>query len=225
MIQYDKISGLLISHKAPYWKVFDFYKNLLAENIDNDNIETSVQTLKDMLDSFSVYGRLRVWAATKSQLAGHWQKHFEWEVGFVDSKVASGSSPGVVPSGYVHQSVIDAQIALLQATHNFSLLEIQLKQKYDSKSNSLVPPQYLPFIAKAMGMEMDEIKELGAMGQQTAALSISGTDDEKTDKEKMKIAEQLTVSLYEKIGWDKLIKLLKGLNKKPELAEQALNFL
>lgn len=244
MMKFDDIVTLIEKCKTPYLRICDLHSNKIL-SIENTTINATIKEFQDYEEMLKAYGKLEIAAATPEMFKSNYKGCYKWMLVFVNkSKDAMAGMPNnymqptnAIPVGYISNEVMMAKLETLQKQMEWNKEKAELERKAEKDKDGLA--QYMPlapFLMSAMGKTDEQIgammkwaamsNSIGFKSGKPPTNTLTFKDVEKmSDEAKNKKIEELMAELADKISAEHMILLLEALNKKPELAEKAINFL
>lgn len=166
----DDIYTLIEGCNTPYLRIFDFNNKKMWVCEDVRSAPEAIAKLRQFLPLCAPYKRVVVHGATEKQFQLKYQSCFVWNCDFPDEGKTVGAPQTFgnpwewkTPPGYLPESTMSAQIALIAANNKHEIekmrLELQLKEK-DTKDPMQQIEKALPYLMYAMGKPIEEIKTL-----------------------------------------------------------------
>lgn len=239
MMTFENIIDLVTRLKTPYIRISDMHGNRLVSIESTNNVSATLKELNAIEPLLKAYGKVEVVAATVEIFKASYKGAYKWLLMFEPEKQLSQGIAGVqqwgaAPVGYISNEVMIAKLETMQKQFEWEKEKAELKRKDSLK-------EYMPLIPvllTVMGYPADNISKLntamGSMGytktnnegKPESNITLSFKDVEKmSEDDKNSRIEQLMGSLAGKISAEHMILLLEALDKRPELAEKAINFL
>lgn len=249
MINFDDIKKLIDQMNIQNVRVIDLKDHKVFEYLGTSSIDV-INGLEKNLNWLGSYGRCKVLGATDSQLKQSWKDCYKWDVVFnnMPSQQNNNQQPKHnpnqafgVPQGYVslEYAAMMAQIESLKASNEIKLKEMEWRMQMHSQSQN-DPMRFIPLAG--MFFNIDEKKMANVMkiaqvqtamngGQNMGMAGLGNTNPIATVEDQnelvTKIQDELTV-LSQKVPLDVILKMVKGLNAKPDVkgtVDQLLMFL
>ncbi len=231
MIHIEEISSLVEKNKAPFIRVRDLAGNLLGEIMDSENTQTSIKRLLEMLEMFAEYGKVVVEAANESQKNQNFRYCYKWTVKVAAAPAAPGKQElaGVsnfAPAGYMSIAEYTAKLELEK-------LKLQIEELKKAKKVELpeLPASYMFLAGELLGWDDNKTSRMvsglaGAATTEKVKTSLHMTEEEAQEaaKQKLEQIQNLMLSIMSKVEADKIIKVLRACDEKPEMIDKVLLF-
>lgn len=246
MIEEKDIYMCIEENKAPHVRIYDMNKNCLHIYDESTDVEQTINHLRAMLPMFKGYGRIIVNCANIKMKANNWSKsyylnlHFEKAPGVPAVVGQQQMTPWQMPAGYIHNDVMMAKLAQIEASNKHALemfkMELKMKENVDNDPAKQIE-KFFPYALYAMGKPVDEIAKvtqairignanLGTSAITTPTNSLTFKDLEaKPSEEKQKQFEHLVDSVSKKVSIEEMIMLYSEIDKDPSLVQTALQAL
>jgi hypothetical protein len=224
MISFDTISEMLTLNKCSNFRITDVQGAMLFESL-NETPEAAQSALDEAKKMLSGYPRINVSIATKGQAAQGWKNAFQYKNVFFSAPAQQ--QPVQQGLGFLGGAGMPGIMEYFQLKMDYALLQMKMEAKANKKEKGLpeIPASYLP-ILQAMGLNLAPASGLAGGEQPRHALTQEMTAEEKTAVEgKIEEVEKLVVSILEKADIEKVIKVLKAVDKNPSLLDKVLPFL
>ena len=244
-IKFDELIGFMRKQNLPYIKISDLAKKRVVEFVESDNVETTISELERIKTTLANYGRLNFKCADEKQKKALWNDPFCYVVDF------SGENFPIRSDGQVAQNLQKGYVSEREANLMQELSALKLSMTFQKQLddmqrriegvNSGDPMQMLykfmplaPLFIKDPTKLDAIIKLSGAMNgapmQQQIGIAgntntITSQMHETEIKAKMQAIGVGIDALIEKVGIEKVEKLISGINQKPHLVDTALTFL
>lgn len=250
-MQFKEAKTLMKELNTPHIRVIGPDGKRIYDLFNEVSVENAIAKLESLLPTLRTYGRVNFIAGTDAHKKQHFKDAYQWPITFEggnDAIIQPGGDNAYtgIKTGYVSKLEADlmAQVSTLNLQINFQKQIDDLNAKItgatkEDKWEKLLD-KYLPMAGLVFKIDDDKIAQMSkiaslqAMGNQNQAgingLSIQQKPKELiqgTEEEKKLVAEIITEmdKLEEKITAKKILALIKGLNEKPEFADQAITFM
>lgn len=243
MIEEKDIYRCIEENKAPYVRIYDMNKNCLHIYDESTDVEQTINHLQAMLPMFKGYGKIIVNCATIKMKSNNWFKsyylnlHFEKAPGVPAVAGPQQMTPWQMPAGYIHNDVMMAKLAQIEASNKHALemfkMELKMKENVDNDPAKQIE-KFFPYALYAMGKPVDEIAKvtqairignanLGTSAITTPTNSLTFKDLEaKPSEEKQNQFQHLVDSVSKKVSIEEMIMLYSEIDKDPTLVQTAL---
>lgn len=247
MPNFENIIDLIRRCKTPNIIVSDMYNNKII-CIENNTENATIQELEGMEEMLKGYGKLQITGATESQQKSNYKGAYKWLLIF-DKAIASNQMNGMpgmtgigwgqAPPGFVSNDVMMAKLESIQKDIAHAKEIAELKKSLEKPEDQIEKYMgYAPMMMSALGHSDEKVEKMikwYAMSKmngtnQSMAFVPTNTltfkDIEKmTPEQKNAKIQALLNSLGTKVSAEHMILLLEAIDKKPELAEKAVNML
>jgi len=245
MIAFKDIGTFILQQDANNLRIYDMHKNCILD-ISEPTAQAAVTKLNSIAPMLSSYGKLTI----KGGNDGHKAKHFTgadaWLVYFENAMGTTWANQGAMQMQQPQNSGMNMQ--LLNTMVELEKIKVQmiadkekreLEEKYKKKDTLPVPMEYLPFIGEFLGWSDEKmfkklqmsamagnLSGLGTMMQSNTTPAVAGAQlsFQGTKEEKEKVMQKLWDDIGEKVDGEKMFKILNAINKKPEFADMAVQF-
>jgi hypothetical protein len=243
MIKIEEVCNLIEKFNTPCIKICDLHNNTIMRFEDCSDASDCVAQLRAFESVLSNYGKVIIFAGNAKQAEASYRHAFKWSV-LTAPEGAKNITPQVAtnfsaPHGYIHQDIMALKLEAIQKEikHERELRELKEAQKDATGFEKYIP--FIPAVMAGLGWGDDKIERMMKYGAQGKAMgatigwnkteatnTLTFKDVEKmTPEEQVKKIQDLLDSLSTKVSAEHMILLLSAIDKKPELAEKAVNFL
>jgi hypothetical protein len=249
-MQYNDAIKLMKELDTPHVKVVDTSGNRIYDCTEESSVENTIAKLNAFLPTLKTYGRVNFIAATDTVKKQNWKDAYKWSVTFdgsTDTNVQPNQNNQVqgIKQGYIseREANLMAKLEAMNLTMEFQKKIDELEKKIsgtgsEDKIEKYIS-KYLPILGAFVKIDDEKIgnmmKIAQIQGMQAPAQGMAGLNViqnpkpviQQTAEEQKQVAEIISEmdKLEQKVSIDKILLLLKGLNEKPEFAEQAINFM
>jgi hypothetical protein len=249
-MQYNDAIRLMKDMDALHVKVVDTGGKRVYECLDELSVENTIAKLNAFLPTLKSYGKVNFIAATEGIKKQNFKDAYHWPVTFDGStdtnvQTSQNNSTQGVKQGYVSAKEAELMASIerltLMNTYDKKLadLEAKISGKPEDRIEKMIS-KYLPILGAFVKIDDEKINNMMRIAQiqgmqapqQNAIAGLNIQQNPKpqiqaTAEEQKIVAEIITEmdKLEQKVSVDKILLLLKGLNEKPEFAEQAINFM
>ena len=237
---YSEAIELMRNQNLLYVKVIDTKGNRVMDFLEEDSVENTISKLNQYKTTLTSYGALTFICANETVKKQNFKDAFKWHVTFAETQLPQTLQQGMgsVPIGYISQSEASLLATLqgLQSQMKFDAELQKLREEINAKKDNGFE-KYLPMAALLFDIPAEKMQMFMAMqgmSQQTKNHSsgINGLNENKIEmqatpeeqKELDEIHENVQI-LIEKIGQEKVNKLLQFLNANPNMLEMSLQFI
>ena len=252
-MQFKEAKTLMKELNTPHIRVIGPDGKRIYDLFNEVSVENAIAKLESLLPTLRTYGRVNFIAGTDAHKKQHFKDAYQWPITFegtneVIPHIQGDNAYTGIKTGYVSalEADLKAQLAAMtmQMTLQKQIDELSAKingAKEPDKWEKLID-KYLPMAGMVFKIDdekmanMSKIASLQAMSNTSQnSAGINGLNIQQkpkeliqgTEEEKKLVAEIITEmdKLEEKISAKKILALIKGLNEKPEFADQAITFM
>lgn len=241
-LSFEDVIELIREQKTPYIRITDLAKKRVYDFVDQDDYEVTIRTLTQKRNMLAAYSCLYFTAANDTVKKSNWQNPFTWCVRF-DSNALTVLNQGEQGLSQ-HRGFVSEKEANLISELNGLKLKVEFQKQIDdltvkgsgdifSQIQKLFPLAAF-FIKDAAKLDAFT-KIAGAMAgnNMTPAAGLAGqqgatVESHKTPAEVNDYVNDIQKNITElgnKVGIEKLHKLVIGINNKPHLVDAALTFI